>query len=208
MKKLACSLLVAFYLAPGLSAADFELGTHYVELGFGAQARSGDKIEVREFFWYGCPHCYRLEPYLERWLERLPQDVEYVRTPGVARRWIPHAQAFYTFEALGVTEKVHRAFFDSIHKEGKQLADEASIAEFLAAYGIDEKSFRETYNSFGIRTKVEKARQLNFRYGISSVPMLTVNGKYKTSAVMAGGEAQLMRLIDHLVDKIRQERKQ
>ncbi|MFQ6021458.1 MAG: thiol:disulfide interchange protein DsbA/DsbL [Acidiferrobacterales bacterium] len=208
MKKLIFSLLVFFFLAPAGSKAGFELGTHYLELAVAEAGTTGDTIEVREFFWYGCPHCYRLEPYLEHWLKSRPEDVEYVRTPGVARKWIPHARAFYAFEALGITETVHRAYFDAIHKEGKTLADEASIAQFLAKYGVDESSFRKTYNSFGVRTQVEKARQLNIRYGVASVPTLTVDGKYKTNATMAGSETRLMQLIDYLVAKVRQERKQ
>lgn len=200
-------LLFSLLLLPHVSNAGFEAGTHYLELGAGQRAAVGDKIEVREFFWYGCPHCYQLEPFLERWLETRPTDVTYVRTPGVARKWIPHAKAYYAFEALGITEKVHRPFFDAIHKDGRKLADESSIKSFLAGYDVDGESFHKAYNSFGVRTQVEKAKQLNFRYGINSVPTITVGGKYKTTASMAGGEHQLMQLVNHLVDKVRRSKK-
>ena len=207
MRASICGLLLSLFLVSSVSAAGFEAGKDYVDLGVGQQLGPEDKIEVREFFWYGCPHCYRLEPYIERWLEGLPRDVKFVRTPGVARKWIPHAKAYYVFEALRITEKVHRPFFDAIHQDGKKLADEASIKSFLVSYDVDGDRFQKTYNSFGVRTQVEKAKQLNFRYGIESVPMITVGQKYKTSAVMAGGESHLMQVIDYLVNKIRQQRK-
>jgi thiol:disulfide interchange protein DsbA len=101
---------------------------------------------------------------------------------------------------------VHRPFFDAIHKGGQKLTDESSIKTFLANYGVDGESFRKAFNSFGVRTQVEKAKQLNFRYGVESVPSVTIGGKYKTSASMAGSEHQLMQLIDHLIEKIRQQR--
>ncbi len=199
-------LFLTLSLVAGTSQAGFEAGTHYVELGVGQQAGADGKIEVREFFWYGCPHCYRLEPYLEAWLEKRPADVAYVRTPGVARAWISHAKAYYTFEALGITEKVHRPFFDAIHKGGQKLADESSIKAFLANYGVDSEAFTKAFNSFGVRTQVENAKQLNFRYAVESVPSITVGGRYKTSASMAGSEGRLMQVIDHLIQKIRQQR--
>jgi thiol:disulfide interchange protein DsbA len=199
-------LFLTLSLVSCTSEAGFEAGKHYVEFGVSQQASADGKIEVREFFWYGCPHCYRLEPYLEAWLEKRPADVAYVRTPGVARAWISHAKAYYAFEALGITEKVHRPFFDAIHKGGQKLADESSIKAFLANYGVDGESFRKAFNSFGVRTQVEKAKQLNFRYGVESVPSVTIGGKYKTSASMAGSERQLMQVIDHLIEKIRQQR--
>ncbi|MDH3670072.1 MAG: thiol:disulfide interchange protein DsbA/DsbL [Gammaproteobacteria bacterium] len=199
-------LFLTLSLVSFTSEAGFEAGKHYVELGMGQPPSADGKIEVREFFWYGCPHCYRLEPYLDAWLEKRPPDVTYVRTPGVAKSWIAHAKAYYAFEALGITDKVHRPFFDAIHKGGQKLTDESSIKTFLANYGVDGESFRKAFNSFGVRTQVEKAKQLNFRYGVESVPSVTIGGKYKTSASMAGSEHQLMQLIDHLIEKTRQQR--
>jgi len=206
MRASICGLLLSLFLVSSVSAAGFEAGKDYVDLGVGQQLGPEDKIEVREFFWYGCPHCYRLEPYIERWLEGLPRDVKFVRMPGVARKWIPHAKAYYVFEALRITEKVHRPFFDAIHKGGQKLADESSIKAFLADYGVDGETFARAFNSFGVRTQVQKAKQLNFRYAVESVPSITIGGKYKTSASMVGGEQQLMQVIDHLIEKIRQQR--
>ena len=93
MRVLAYSLVIVLSLVSIPTQAQFELGKHYVQLPSGSVVETDDKIEVREFFWYGCPHCYSLEPYLERWLKTKPDEVAYVRTPGVARKWIPHARA-------------------------------------------------------------------------------------------------------------------
>ncbi len=206
MRLLVGLFVLALYLMPASGAAQYEAGKHYVKLPPGAQAVSGNKVEVREFFWYGCPHCYRLEPYLDAWLKKIPADVTYVRTPGVARRWLPHAQAFYTFEALGITEQVHKDFFDAIHKKGEKLDSEESLVQFLAAYGVDATKVRDRYNSFGVRTKVENAKKLNFLYAIASVPAITIDGRYKTDVSMAGGPQQLLALIDYLVEQSRRER--
>ncbi|MDX1487034.1 MAG: thiol:disulfide interchange protein DsbA/DsbL [Acidiferrobacterales bacterium] len=207
MRLLVGLFVLSLYAMPGSVSAQYQVGKHYVKLPPGAQAVSGDKVEVREFFWYGCPHCYRLEPYLEAWLKNIPADVDYVRTPGVARRWLPHAQAFYTFEALGVTDRVHKDFFDAIHKKREKLDTEESLVRFLAAYGVDASKVRNNYNSFGVRTKVENAKRLNFLYAIASVPAITVDGRYKTDVSMAGGPQQLMALVNYLIDQSRQERK-
>jgi thiol:disulfide interchange protein DsbA len=154
MRLLVGLFVLLLYAMPGSASAQYQVGKHYVKLPPGAQAVRGDKVEVREFFWYGCPHCYRLEPYLEAWLKKIPADVDYVRTPGVARRWLPHAQAFYTFEALGITEQVHKDFFDAIHKKGQELNTEDSLVQFLAAYGIDADKAHKAYGSFGVRTQM------------------------------------------------------
>ncbi len=194
-------------LVLALSAPSVLADAKYTLLPTPLPVETGDKIEVREFFWYGCPHCYALEPYLERWLAQRPTDVAYVRTPGVARRWLPHARAYYTFEALGVTEKVHRQFFDAIHAKGRSFDDEASLVDFLGAHGVDAARVRKVYGSFGVDTQIEKAKQLNFRYGVDSVPMITVDGRYKTDVVMAGGPDQLLTIIDRLIELARQARK-
>ena len=206
MRLLVGLCVLALYLMPASGAAQYEAGKHYVKLPPGAQAVSGNKVEVREFFWYGCPHCYQLEPYLNAWLKNLPADVSYVRTPGMSPRWLPHAQAFYTFEALGVTEQVHQDFFDAVHKKRQELNTEDSIVQFLAAYGIDADKVRKTYGSFGVRTQMENGKNLNIRYRILSVPAITVDGRYKTDVSMAGGPQQLLALIDYLVEQSRQER--
>lgn len=178
----------------------------YAELPAPQAVESGSKIEVREFFWYGCPHCYAVEPIVERWLKRKPANVEFIRTPATAPRWLVHAQAFYAFEALGATVKTHSALFKALHEKNRKLENQEALAEFAAEQGLDATKFREAFNSFGVRTKLEKAKRINEVYGVTSVPMFSVDGKYMTSAELAGGDEAVMTVVDQLVQKAAQER--
>jgi len=198
-------LLLMMWVSLPLAAQTFEAGRHYTEFPF-PQPVEGEKIEVREFFWYGCPHCYVLEPAINRWLKRKPANVVYVRTPGMAPHWVLDAQAFYAFEALGVLDKMHPLMFDAIHKDKQRFKSEDAIAAFAAKHGVDAKAFHDAFGSFGVRINLEKARQLNQAYTISSVPTLVVDGRYLTSPSMAGGEEQTMRVVDFLVKKAAAER--
>ena len=198
---------MALFLLPGLVHAGFEEGKHYMVLPFPAQVETGDKIEVREFFWYGCPHCYVLEPVLANWLKKIPANAQFVRNPGTAPRWMIHAQTYYTFEALGVLEKLHGPFFKAMQDKPGAFNDEKAIADFAASQGVDRKKFDDAFNSFGVRLKLEKAKQFNQDLNISSVPTLVVDGKYMTTASMAGGEEQMLKLLDDLIAKAAKERK-
>lgn len=207
MKRLIRGLLWMVLLVPALGQAAFVEGQHYQAVPFPQPVETGNKIEVREIFWYGCPHCYVLEPALTEWLKKIPANAQFIRTPGTAPAWMTHAQAFYTFESLGVTKKVHELFFKAVQEQKVTLSDEKSIAEFVAAHGVNKQKFSEAYNSFGVRVKVEKAKQLNQDLSISSVPTLVVDGKYLTSPAMAGGEDKLFQLVNELIAKAAKERK-
>jgi thiol:disulfide interchange protein DsbA len=176
-------------------------------LPFPAQVETGDKVEVREFFWYGCPHCYVLEPALVSWKKKMPANAQFVRTPGTAPRWLVHGQAFYTFEALGALEKLHGVFFKAVQEQPGAFNDEKAIAGFAAQHGVDRQKFSEAFNSFGVRLKLEKAKQLNQDLNVNSVPAIVVDGKYLTTVAMAGGEAQMLKLLDDLIGKAAKERK-
>jgi len=207
MKRFLRGGLMALFLLPGLVHAGFEEGKNYMVLPFPATVETGDKIEVREFFWYGCPHCYVLEPALAKWVKKMPTNAQFVRTPGTAPRWIIHGQAYYTFEALGVLEKLHGAFFKAMQEQPGSFNDEKAIAGFATSHGVDSKKFGEAFNSFGVRLKLEKAKQLNQDLNINSVPAIVVDGKYMTTVAMAGGEEQLMKLLDDLIGKSAKERR-
>jgi thiol:disulfide interchange protein DsbA len=200
-------LMLVLLVVPGVSGADFQEGVQYIRLASPGAVETGDKIEVREFFWYGCPHCYTLEPTIESWIKRMPANAEFVRTPGVALRWMVHAQAFYAFESIGVLEKLHKPFFDAIHRERRPLDNEDSIAAFVTERGLDSDAFRRAFNSFGVRLKVDRAKKLNIEYGVSSVPALIVDGKYLTAPSMAGREETTMQVVDFLIKKAAAERK-
>lgn len=198
------SLLLA--LTPFSVATALEKGRDYVLLPTPQPVETGDQIEVREFFWYGCPHCYSLEPALERWLKRKPANVAFVRTPATAPRWLPHARAFYAFAALGATERTHAALFRAIHEQKRRLDTEQELAEFAQEQGIDPGKFRNAYNSFGVRTQLEKAKQTNAAYQVTSVPMFAVDGKYLTGPSLVGSEAAFLTVLDQLVQQAARER--
>jgi protein dithiol oxidoreductase (disulfide-forming) len=163
------------------------------------------KVEVMEVFWLGCPHCYALEPYLQKWLRDKPPYVTFVRVPVM---WGPvhrlHAQLFYTLEALGHDDLVEKAF-DTIHRDHNPLvgtSEQDSFDKQLAwaqANGIDANTFRTAYNSFGVHSSLEHAQEITDRYQIESVPLVIVAGKFGTDVDRAGGQPQLIQLIDDLV---------
>lgn len=164
------------------------------------------KIEVIEFFWYGCPHCYRFEPMLEEWLKTLPDNVQFIRQPAVfSSLWAKHAKAYFTAEALGVVDKVHADFFDAIQNKKQKLVTEDQLAEFFVAHGVDETEFRDTYNSFLIDSKMRQAKTMASRYGVTGVPAIIINGKYKTNGPLAKSHENMIQVMNQL---IQQESKQ
>jgi thiol:disulfide interchange protein DsbA len=165
------------------------------------------KIEVVELFWYGCPHCYQLEPTLNAWVEKLPADVHFTRVPALfGRTWDIHGQLYITLDLMKVEQQVHKAVFDGIHKEGRALKDPEEMADFLAEQGVDRDAFLNTYNSFAVKGQMAKAKQLAKAYQITGVPVLIVNGKYRFDVRSAGGEQQLLQVADYLIDKERAAR--
>lgn len=179
----------------------FQLGVHYQRLSpTQPTSSSPDQVEVAEVFWYGCPHCYAFEPYLESWAEQKPAYVSFVRIPAL---WNPtlrlHARAFYTAQALGKLDEMHSAFFTEIHENRNPLATREALAEFFGRFGVDADEFAETFDSYdGVHEQMQRAEELNLRYQISSVPTVVVNGKYTTNATLAGTYEQLIELINEL----------
>lgn len=162
------------------------------------------KVEVVEIFWYGCSHCYDFEPYLEKWLSALPPYAEFRRLPAVFNaRWLVHARAFYTAQALQVLERVHKPFFEALNKERKRLDTEDDLAAFFTQHGVNEAQFRQTFNSFAVDAKVKQSLQMVRNYGVTGVPAVVVNGKYRTAASLTGGYPALLEVIDQLIEKER-----
>jgi len=205
MKRLFLALTLLLPL-PLAAAPAYVEGRHYLELPLPQPTETGSKIEVREFFWYGCPHCWQLEPELKKWLKKIPANAQFVRTPGVSGRWLAHARAYYAFEALGALNKTHVAFFRAMHEQNRPLDSEDALVQFAVANGVDKAKFREAFNSFGVRVKLDKARQMNMEMGVSSVPTLAVDGRYITSPTMAGGDPQMLKVVEFLVQKVARER--
>jgi thiol:disulfide interchange protein DsbA len=180
----------------------FELGTHYERLSPTQPTSSGpDQIEVTEVFWYGCPHCYTFDPYLESWKEDLPADVSFVRIPALWNELLQlHARIYYTAEALGKLDEMHAEVFREMHVNRNRLNSPEAIRDLFANFGVDAATFDKTFESFAVYTKIQRADELARRYRVSSVPTVIVNGKYTTNATMAGSYPNLIEVINELVD--------
>jgi len=209
MKKIFLGLLLTVFLIPvHAQNEEYAEGAHYELLSEVQPVQTGDKIEVVELFWYRCPHCFRLEPFLVKWLENIPDNAEYVPIPAVLNQnWILHGRAYYTFEALGLVDPLHGKFFDTIHKDRRQFNSPEEIADWAATHGADRDVFLNTYNSFAVNSKIQFANVMGKKYGITGVPAIIVDGKYRTSVSMAGSHDKLIGLINFLIKKAAEERK-
>lgn len=180
-------------------------GKDYVAVPLPQATGAAGKVEVTEFFWYGCPHCFALEPKLQAWVARLPKDVQFRRVPAVlAAHWQPMAKSFYALEATGID--LHSKMFNAIHVEKLNLNDEQTFLQWVGKQGADSAKVGDAYRSFGVNSKLQAARQMNVNYGLSSVPSLVVGGKYLTSPSMAGGADQMFQVVDYLVEQARRGR--
>jgi len=184
-------------------------GVEYTELARRLPVETGDKVEVREIFWYGCPHCYTLEPHLLRWIKTVPANAKFIRTPGAtwASTWETHARSYYAFEAMKLVDKLHPALFAAIHDQNRPLIDENSISFFVGEKGVDEKAFRNAYHSFGVSAKVKGAKNFSEQGGIKSVPTMIVDGRYLTTSTMTGTHEEMLKVVDFLIKKAAAQRK-
>ncbi|MFP5419708.1 MAG: thiol:disulfide interchange protein DsbA/DsbL [Gammaproteobacteria bacterium] len=183
-------------------------GHDYTRLKNAQPVATGKKIEVLEFFWYRCPHCFQLEPGLSAWLKKLPKDAQIRRVPAVFREdWVPGAKIYYTLEQMGQLERLHNKVFDAYHVDSINLNDPAVLGGWIARQGVDRKKFESIYNSFSTQSKVTKGARLSAIYGITGVPAFIIDGKYSTSVSMARSEPRLFDVLDQLIDKARSERK-
>ena len=158
------------------------------------------RIQVIDFFWYGCPYCNLFEPQLESWLGSKPDNVDFIRIPAVIRSgWSNHARAFYTAEALGVLDTLHSQLFAAIHEEDRDLNDMDELSRVFANQGIERARFEEAFNSAAVNRKVQEAGTLTRRYGIDSVPAIVVNGQYRTNPVLAGGASRVLDAVNDLI---------
>ena len=194
-KKIA---FLALFCLTGLARAE----GGYEAVSPAQPVQNPSKIEVIEFFWYGCPHCYSLEPSMVEWLKNKPANVEFIRQPAVfSDLWGKHAKAFFTAEALGVSEKVHADFFDAIQNKKQKLDSEDELAKFFAAHGVKEADFKAAYGSFMVDAKMRQAETMAARYGITGVPALIVNGKYKVTATTAKSQENMISVTNQLIQQ-------
>ena len=208
IKQVLVAAITSFFISIQAAAQEFIEDVNYYRLSKPLAVQTGEKIEVLELFWYRCPHCYRLEPYLNRWQKNKPEYVEYVRIPAVlTKSWEFDARVFYTFEALGLTESLHEAYFDAIHKERRSFVTEEQVASWAAEYGVEQQLLLDTFfNSFYVNSKVESARALTRAYETDGVPMMVIDGTYRTKVSLAGGHDELIDLINYLAGIAQKER--
>lgn len=204
------AFLLALFLplsACAAEAPEFEAGKDYITIQPPQPTTDPARIEVVEMFWYGCPHCFQLEPLIEEWQAKQPEDVNFVRVPAVlSPRWELLARAWYTAELLGVTDRIHKALFDEIHVKRNRINSEPALRTFFVQQGVKGEDFDNTFNSFGVAAKVNRARQLTANYGIRGVPSMIVEGRYRTSATEAGSHERMLEVVDYLVEQARKQR--
>jgi protein dithiol oxidoreductase (disulfide-forming) len=200
----AVGLAGSAFALPAFAQARPVEGKDYVRLAQPQPVPAG-KIEVIEFFWYGCPHCNAFEPMLEAWTKKLPPDVSFRRVPVAFREepFVPHQKIFYALEATGQLEALHRKVFYAIHVERQRLDKVAEIAAFVAKNGGDAAKFTEMFNSFSVQTKAAQARKLAESYLVDGVPSMGVHGRYYTSGTLAGTPQRSLEVTDFLVQTIR-----
>lgn len=188
-------------------AKDYVAGTHYEVLPTPVVTRDKNKIEVVEIFWYGCSHCFSFEPMLVSWKNKLPDDVDFHQMPAMWNNAMKlHAKVFYTANALNILDKIHQPFFNALNVERQRMSSEGSIEQFFANYGVDSKTFKSTFNSFGVNSQVKLAESRAASYRMQGTPELVVNGKYRIAGALAGSQAEMLKVAEFLIAKERAER--
>lgn len=190
-----------FALAFGASAQQ-----PYAALNPPQATDGGGKIEVVEFFWYGCPHCYTLEPEVIAWAKRAPKDVAFKRVPAYpSEAWGEGAKIYYTLEAMGLLDAYHQKVFEAMHKDNVNLQNKGLRETWLKKNGIDVAKYNEAEKSFTVASKLARARQMTQSYKVDGVPRVVVNGKYYTAGELAGGTHRVFPVVDQLVEMARRE---
>jgi len=175
---LAATALLMLGLATG-AAAQLVAGKDYRLIDPPQPADSGKKVEVLEFFWYGCPHCSNLQPSLGAWLKRKPADVEFKRVPAIFQdSWIPLSKTYYALDAMGLVDKLHHEVFAAIHTKRVRLQDPKEIFDWVAGKGVDREKFVSTYNSFAVQGRTQRSIDMTRNYDIPGTPALVIDGKY------------------------------
>jgi thiol:disulfide interchange protein DsbA len=168
------------------------------------QPTSGKKVQVQEFFFYGCSHCFHLHPLLSAWEKKMPKDVEFQYVPTIFNEaWEPMAHTYYALEAMGLGNKLHDALFEAWNKQNLDLSDEAKITEFVALRGVDRSKFAADYNSFSVSSKIARSNQMVQSYNIRGTPTIIVDGKYSITGLQP---EETIRVLDEVIQLARKDR--
>jgi protein dithiol oxidoreductase (disulfide-forming) len=203
---IANTMLAATSLAPRWAHA---AATDYATIDPPAATLDPKRIEVLEFFWYGCPHCFNLEGDLAGWKKTLPKDAYFRRMPAAGpASWVPLAKAYFAAEALGVTEKLHVDMFNAIHLSGMNLNERETLLKFVEQYGVNRKQFVQAYDSPAVQAKVAQSQALGQKTGVDSVPTLIIDGRFRTSpSMVGGGHDKLFAIVNELISSARKNKK-
>lgn len=199
LSALALTLIVA-------AAPAQELGRDYTRLTLPQPPETGDKVEVLEFFSWGCSHCAEMHPLLEEWKKQLPANAALVKVPISLghREWGQLVRAYYALEALGELHRLEGPIYDAIHKERQPLYTEERIAQWVGSQGVNVQKFRNEFNSFNVTTKASRAEQLSRNYRVNQTPQLIVDGKYM---VRGQSHEDSLQITSKLIEKAAAERK-
>lgn len=206
LRRILVQLLITSAVALGSTASlaedDFGIveGVHYKPV---PNPHQSQQKTVTEIFYYGCPHCYHLEPSLKTWLKTKPANVKFEQIPAVLNNpnWIFMARVFYTAKELGILDQFHQAYFDAIQKDHKRIFDLNALAKFVAPMGVKKEDYIAMFKSFKVDQNVQKARRLTDDYGVDGVPAIVVNGQYRTDIPMATSNEKLWQVVNYLLDK-------
>lgn len=198
--------LAAFAFQP-VAAQGLVEGKHFTRVQIPQPTESASKVEVIEFFWYGCPHCADFEPVLKAWVKKLPADVSFRKVPAVfSPTWGEGARLYYTLEAMGLLDKLHDAVFNAMVKQKMRLHEEKVLGDWIAGQGVDRKQFMDMYKSFSVDGKVKRAFEMTQEFGFGGVPVVIVGGKYMPAPNL-GSYDDMLRVVDGLIEKNRAELK-
>jgi thiol:disulfide interchange protein DsbA len=199
---LALLLLLASAVGLRLAVAQgsgFDPAGKYERVQPPQPTETGDKVEVVDVFWYGCPHCFKFLPSMEQFEKGKPDYVTIRRMPAIFREnWENHARAFYTAQVLGIADKVHRPIFEAIHEGNRRLETREELAAFFEGFGVSGDEFDATFNSFAVETLMRKSKVMQQRYGVRGTPSVIVNGKYRVSGSLAGSYPNVIKVVEAL----------
>ena len=207
MIKMIKNLVLVMFVIPltAIAAESYQEGKHYFKLDDPVPTQARDKIEIAEAFWYGCRHCFTLEPTIEAWKKTLPEYASFRKVPAqFSKVWKNHGQFYFTLDSLDVPETIHDDVFNAIHKQKLQLSNRDQMVDFVRKYGVTSVEFDRAFKSFGVRNQMRQADKVVKGAKIAGVPALIVNGKYRISARSAGSNADMLKVAEYLME---QERK-
>ncbi len=204
IKMLSALVLSAFMSMSAFAADAYTAGKHYDILKVPVATRDKTKVEVVEVFWYGCIHCFNFEPMVQAWKKVQPEHVDFHTMPAMWNKDMKmHAKAFYAAKALGQFDTMNNALFQAMNVKKNRLKTVSSVRDIFVANGVDASKFEAAFNSFGISSQVSLAQSRAKSYGIQGTPEMVVNGKYRVSSTTAGGQAQMLKVVEFLVAKER-----